>query len=227
MQIEEDVDVLEELLDFLGPELQTKVITFKRPQRKLIALFSSLLVRWIFDQKGLLNKSPFTYAYGKHGKPFIEDLPEVKFNVSHSGQWVVCAVSTDEIGIDIEKEESIDMNAISHILSEEEKTKIQATNPDLRTSLFYGIWTVKESYLKALGGGLYEEIDLKNLSVQFKDDQPILKLGTEKIVNWNFYRFVIESNYSMTVCCRSKNFKKGVTFVKIDDIIKDTLSSKV
>ena len=42
------------------------------------------------------------YCYGKHGKPMRKD-GKVCFNLSHSGKYVLCAVSETEIGCDIEK----------------------------------------------------------------------------------------------------------------------------
>lgn len=56
-----------------------------------------------YSVKGLLEflygTSPISlaYVYGKEGKPYFRDLP-VYFNLSHSGEYVLCAVSTEEMG---------------------------------------------------------------------------------------------------------------------------------
>ncbi len=214
------------LLEFLNPELQEKAKAFKYADRRQTALFSNLLVRWLFQKFGLIQTVQLVYFYGEHGKPVILTAQDIKFNVSHSGHWIVCAISPDEVGIDIEERKTRNIDMIDNVLSDEEKRSLKATNSLFRTSLFYNIWTVKESYLKALGGGLYEPIELSKLVTSFSGGQPELSLEQEKIPSWKFHEFKIDPNYSMTVCHRSKNIKQEVTFVKIDDIIRDTLSSK-
>lgn len=44
---------------------------------------------------------PLSYEYGEHGKPQIVNFPK-KFNLSHSGDYVVCGVSDGEVGVDIQ-----------------------------------------------------------------------------------------------------------------------------
>lgn len=43
----------------------------------------------------------FSYEYGEQGKPQIVNFPK-KFNLSHSGDYVVCGVSDGEVGVDIQ-----------------------------------------------------------------------------------------------------------------------------
>ena len=45
----------------------------------------------------------YRFARGGKGKPFVAEREDVFFNISHSGVYVVCAVSDGEIGVDIEK----------------------------------------------------------------------------------------------------------------------------
>lgn len=38
-------------------------------------------------------------SYGCYGKPYLRDYPNAQFNISHSGQFVACAVSDRPIGV--------------------------------------------------------------------------------------------------------------------------------
>lgn len=39
----------------------------------------------------------------ERGKPFLRDRQDLFFNISHSGEYAVCAVSEHPVGIDIER----------------------------------------------------------------------------------------------------------------------------
>ena len=62
-------------------------------------LLAVLQERMHRDKAGALS---FSYEYGELGKPQIVNIPK-KFNLSHSGDYVVCAVGDGEVGADIQK----------------------------------------------------------------------------------------------------------------------------
>ena len=47
------------------------------------------------------------YLFGEKGKPEIEGFP-LYFSLSHSGKYVICAVSEQKIGADIQKYEKVE-----------------------------------------------------------------------------------------------------------------------
>ena len=59
-------------------------------------LLAVLQERMHRDKAGALS---FSYEYGELGKPQIVNIPK-KFNLSHSGDYVVCAVGDGEVGAD-------------------------------------------------------------------------------------------------------------------------------
>ena len=86
----------------------------------------------------------------EHGKPYIEDRPY--FNLSHSGDWAVLAVSDVPVGIDIEKMSGRNVRLAAKIFHPDEFAWLQeGENPSER---FYTLWTMKESVMKATGQGL-------------------------------------------------------------------------
>lgn len=46
-----------------------------------------------------IAKQNFTYT--GHGKPYLLNYPDVHFNISHSGEYVACAVADSPVGVDI------------------------------------------------------------------------------------------------------------------------------
>ena len=41
-------------------------------------------------------------AEGEHGKPFFSYRPSLHYNISHSGDYVVCILADQEVGIDVQ-----------------------------------------------------------------------------------------------------------------------------
>jgi len=88
--------------------------------------------------------------YHESGKPFLED---VFFNISHTENLVVCALSSKgEIGIDIEKVKEVKLDDFDAWFTKKEWAKINNSPSPLQK--FYWYWTRKESVLKALGVNL-------------------------------------------------------------------------
>ena len=112
-------------------------------------------------------------TYSDLGKPLLND---VWFSISHSGDWVLCVISTEgPIGIDVETVRPIDQP--SHLRSwftDEEWAQIQQASDPLRE--LYHWWTKKEALLKAVGCGLS---GLE--SIQFIGEEQVRMKGEEKI----------------------------------------------
>ncbi len=107
----------------------------------------------------------------KKGKLRLKNS-DVGFNISHSGNFVACALYEGEVGIDIEEKKEIGKRLFVSALTEKEQQEIlksgnlQLTDP-LNTNLstdFLRLWTAKEAYLKYTGQGLsggYMTVPLK------------------------------------------------------------------
>ena len=92
------------------------------------------------------------------GKPYLrrEGGPDLRFNLSHSGNLVALAVSVrDEVGIDVEAEPPGNADELLPIvLSGPERRAYEELPEGLRAAAFLRCWTRKEALLKASGAGL-------------------------------------------------------------------------
>ncbi|MCH5344806.1 MAG: 4'-phosphopantetheinyl transferase superfamily protein [Acetatifactor sp.] len=107
---------------------------------------------------------PVRYTYGTKGKPYLqarENLPEMFFNLSHSGDYVICAVSEREVGADIQKMQMQGTERLANrFFSEEERKLLQSCDSsEHRLEIFYRLWTRKEAYGKLTGEGITASID--------------------------------------------------------------------
>ena len=95
-----------------------------------------------------------TNAYGKLELPSPDAL---HFNTSHSGNWVLHALSTTApVGIDVEAVEAGagDAEMLASVLAPAERAWLLSLAQPLRADAFTALWVRKEAYVKALGEGL-------------------------------------------------------------------------
>lgn len=89
---------------------------------------------------------------GKNGKP---ECNGIYFNLSHSLDMVLCAVSENPVGCDIEKVTDAPMEIARRVFCEKERGYIDAAQSvEERNHRFFRLWTMKESYMKMTGEGM-------------------------------------------------------------------------
>jgi 4'-phosphopantetheinyl transferase len=104
---------------------------------------------------------PVTIVLGEHGKPALED-GRLAFNVTHSGSLALIAVSHEgPLGVDVEVHRVIDHVAQ---LAKRYFTPAEAELVAADPSAFFRLWTRKEAWIKAQGGGLTIPLDTVDVS---------------------------------------------------------------
>ena len=97
---------------------------------------------------------------GENGKPYLEEYPEIHFNLSHSGNMVFAVFSDREVGCDIEEigkpQEKL---AERFFCPEEYEHLMKIEDEHKRCEEFYRLWTLKESFMKVTGLGMKLPLD--------------------------------------------------------------------
>jgi 4'-phosphopantetheinyl transferase len=117
------------------------------------------------------------------GKPYLSSPPpDVRFNLSHSGQLALIAVTQGrEVGVDIEQVDADSgpkklLALARRFFSPTEVAALDSLPADSQTEAFYACWTRKEAYLKARGGGL--SLPLDSFDVSLRPGEPPALLAT-------------------------------------------------
>jgi 4'-phosphopantetheinyl transferase len=103
---------------------------------------------------------------GAHGKPHLDLGQRIEFNLSHSDDFALLAISArSEVGVDVERLRTPrDIRALARsVFSRQENAAFDALPDDALTLPFFTCWTQKEAVLKALGTGL--SLDAKSIHV--------------------------------------------------------------
>ena len=142
-----------------------------------------LLERHRKDLPGNIQRADELYAClegmiekGIHGKPYFREYPQIHFNISHSGEYGACALSSVPCGLDIQEIRKIrSRRLLEHVLSEEEMKIVQSHENMERE--FCRFWTRKESFLKLSGEGItrsMKELESPEWFEEFFVDQHVL-----------------------------------------------------
>ena len=126
----------------------------------------------------------------------LEKYPRFNFNLSHHGDWVVLASEPhDLIGLDVMKKEHPARTTITDFFftmrecfTEKEWQKIKSPNkPEDQLSLFYIFWTLKESYIKAIGIGLGFQLQTAEFDFNQTRMTATLKVNGIAQNKWDFF----------------------------------------
>lgn len=166
--------------------------------------------RCIDDQKrciagGLLIKKFLDGAnltVNKYGKPFAGN--GICFNLSHSGRYVLFAISDSEVGCDIEQLKITKAEKLGKIVFCENEMNEIRTSAD-KSGKFYEFWTKKESFLKCLGEGFYRN----SKSVDVTKDS---LYDNAKMYYFKVFKF---SDYNVSVCSTKNDFPDTIEFIDL------------
>ncbi|MBF0099339.1 MAG: 4'-phosphopantetheinyl transferase superfamily protein [Desulfobacterales bacterium] len=164
-----DESLFELHLKRLPTQMQSKIRNFIRWQDQHSRLFAKLLLQDGLIMYGFPENCLEQLSFTKYERPFINH--EIDFNISHSGQYCVCAVSSDcHLGVDIEHIRTISIDDFDRFLGKTEFENILAA-PD-PMSAFFKCWTIKEGAVKAEGKGLslpFDQVHINNNAIYIED----------------------------------------------------------
>lgn len=86
------------------------------------------------------------------GKPWFPSCPDCRFNLSHSGDLGLCAVSERPVGADVERIFPRRETLPRYVLDDREFSWFRARG--CTWGDFYTLWTMKEARVKCTGEGL-------------------------------------------------------------------------
>lgn len=118
---------------------------------------------------------PLEVAIAQGGKPYLAKEPDIHFNLSHSGEWAVCAISSSPVGVDIQHCDEGRRDVASRFFHREEIRYLDSLPQFRRDEGFYRLWTLKESFVKATGRGL--DLPLRSFWVDIRRGRPQIDCG--------------------------------------------------
>lgn len=135
---------------------------------------------------------------------------ELYYNLSHSGDYVICAVSNFAVGCDIEKIKKAPLKVAKRYFCEKEVSFLEKIHESARGEAFFRLWTIKESYVKMLKKGLAMGLD--SFEVNF-DDGISIKNNDEKLA-CHIKEYNLEG-YKISVCAEEEFFADEMDIIEL------------
>lgn len=149
-------DFSKRCIPYLSTQRIEKVFSYRFPLDRNLSATVYLLLRFALKVNYGIDE-PVVFAFGKNGKPFLRDYPQIYFNLSHCNNAAACAVSSGEIGVDVQEVTPVSDDLAGRVLTTEEFGEFKAAeNPSLQ---FCEYWVMKESWLKKTGQGICRDLN--------------------------------------------------------------------
>lgn len=94
--------------------------------------------------------SDFELARTETGKPHFKYAPQLHFSISHSGDFWLCAMGRQPLGLDVQQRKALDAPKLARRFFHESESNYVISHPED----FFLVWTAKESYVKFTGTGI-------------------------------------------------------------------------
>lgn len=146
---------LEAALGEISAQRREQALKFKHELgQRLCVLAYQLLKQGLREEYGITDNPVF--EYNEHGKPSIVGHPEIFFNLSHCKEAVVCVVSDQPVGVDVESIREYRESLVRYTMNDEEVREIESAVDPTRAFIRY--WTMKEATMKLIGTGISNDM---------------------------------------------------------------------
>lgn len=212
--------VADDFCSWMDPAKFLSVSAYKNSKVRREKFLGEWLVRSLLLRFFHLQPGDYSLEKGKHGKPCLGGtaIPAF-FNLSHSGDYIVCAISEREVGVDIEKIGNARLAVAKRFFHPEEIRKLDGEPIECRDDLFFTYWSVKESFLKYIGTGL--TCPLSSFWV-VTDESNDIKISSENGIGTPYiYPCKIDPQYKCFVCSEGREKPEVIHITEWTDLNKE------
>ncbi len=181
---------------------------FERDQHRY--LVTRAMVRMVLSKYAQVAPCDWRFSINEHGKPSIAaehagGARGMQFNLSHTDALVALGVTRGRaIGVDVEdaRARAVGLDIADRFFALAEAAALRALPHEQQQRRFFDYWTLKESYVKARGGGM--SIPLGSFAF-FLEDPARIRLEIDESLQdraerWLFLRFRFRMNHLVALC---------------------------
>lgn len=143
------------LLSIVSKERQVRISRMKFDMDRFRLLISEIIARQYISKEIGIPFEMIEFKQGLYGKPYITLEKPLSFNWSHAGDWILFAMDSTSIGVDVEQIHHVkELDLAKRFFAPEEVAQLETMPPEARRRHFFKLWSLKESYIKWKGTGM-------------------------------------------------------------------------
>lgn len=143
-----EAHTLKQVLPRLDDSRRQRIERLQIPEKRAQCVAAGILLTYLCGE----NKTPPPLFHGSRGKPYLRDRDDRFFSLSHTGDWVFCALSNSEVGLDAQIRTDGKPAVIQRHFTQQEQEWLNVQSD--KANAFTRLWTMKEAYVKFTGFGL-------------------------------------------------------------------------
>lgn len=208
-----DPDIYASAYSKVSPYRRNKTDRFVFDGGRRLSLGVELLLMKALDDLGE-DPDGFEIELVGNGKPMLKGS-DIRFNLSHSEERVMCSVSDCDVGCDVEQVKPISLEIAKRHFFGSEYDAIASSDDSVRFETFYRFWTLKESFMKATGLGF--ELPLDGFRIDLGD-----RITVDQSVDDRNYRFIEydpKDGYRCAVCSVDGEFEPSMRLTDLRSLV--------
>lgn len=158
------------------------------------------------------NNNTIFFIRDSWHKPRLVTEQKIYFNLTHSGDWVICAWDDEEIGVDVETIRTFPMDVVGQLFHPDE---VEALITNKSDDFFTSFWTLKESYMKYKGMGF--QLPMNSFCI-VKDGKQFKEQSNPNV---KFYQKKMDKDSILSICTCSDEIVryKQIDIAEILDLL--------
>ena len=208
------------LTEIISPERKERLGKLRLKEDRIRSVFGEALLRYVLALEYSIDSRSISFEYNSYGKPELSGPMKVSFNISHSGYWIGCVTGSGELGLDIERINRIKIPEISDtVFTSREIEFLNSLNGDDYINSFYRFWTLKESYIKARGMGIYLPLNSFGFKYEKSSGFPFLYTENNNISEFSFKSIELDRDHVTSICYPRESEKIDISYMDENDLL--------
>jgi len=192
-------DQLDRFRRILEPEELDRAgrFRFERLQRHFVA--SRGFLRYVLARYLGKKAEELRFSHNSYGKPSLAGEGTLQFNMSHSHEVALVAVTRGAaVGVDVEhiRSDFASEEIARRFFSRLEVETLKLLPKEEQVAAFFRCWARKEAYIKAIGKGLSQPLDGFDVTLAPSEPAALLRAGEEDTMTWSMSDIDVGSDYA-------------------------------